>query len=293
MKIYDLLIIGAGPAGLGAVIQAAHLGLAHLLIEREEPQSRLLLARKVENFPLAGEGGLSGPELYCSLVAQARNSGVNIITGPVSSVKNDKGIFIIAAKHNTYKSKAVILSTGLLPKKLSRIVAPQELEDKKLFYRWTDIPRGRRKGGILVIGGGEVAFDQACSLAEKGFEITLAVRGSNDRVFDSLRREAKESGVSVKYNTFIEKITEDGNGISAFLRNGERKILRRYDYCLAAIGSTRNVPVLSSSARQCLNAGIYLAGDLAHPQQKQAAIAFGDGIKKTTMAYNFIRENKE
>jgi thioredoxin reductase (NADPH) len=292
MSIYDIIIIGAGPAGLGAGIQAAHLGLAHLLIEREEPQSRLLLARKVENFPRLGTSGLSGKELHQALWAQALKKGAVFKKVAALSIADNRGTFVIETEKGSFTARTVIIAAGLAPKKLDKNIARPPLENKGLFYRWTDIPFSKHKRQVLVVGGGEVALDQACSLAEKGFEITLAVRGSNNRVFDSLRREAKESGVSVKYNTFIEKITEDVNGISAFLRNGERKILRRYDYCLAAIGSTRNVSVLSSSARQCLNAGIYLAGDAAHPKIKQAAIAFGDGIKRTMEAYEYIRKNR-
>jgi thioredoxin reductase (NADPH) len=289
MKTYDLLIIGAGPAGLGAGIQAAHMGLSHAVIEKKEPQSRLLLARKVENFPLIGDGGRSGQELYRSLIAQSRESGVNIITGSVSSILNDKGIFVIAAEQNPYKAKAVILATGLLPKKLIRSIVPQELEGKKLFYRWTDIPWGKRKGKILVVGGGEAAFDQACSLAENGFEVTIAIRGKNDRAFDSLRREARALGASVQYNVMVRKITEADNGIEVLLKTGEKILERQYDHCLAAIGSCPGASLMSGKT----SPGIFWAGDAAHPRQKQAAIAFGDGIGRTMEAYEFIRNNSK
>jgi thioredoxin reductase (NADPH) len=286
-KIYDLLIIGAGPAGLGAGIQAAHLGMEHILLDREEPQSRLLLARKVENFPLIGDGGRSGPELYHSLIAQAKKNGVNIIAGAVSSIENDKGISIIVTEKKSYKTKAVILANGLLPKKLGREITSQGLEGKKLFYRWTDIPMRKRKEKVLVIGGGEVAFDQACSLAENGSEVTIAIRGKKDRVFDSLRREARKLGVSISYDTRVLRIAETKGGIIASMKVSGKIIERNYDYCLVAIGSRKGPSLISEKS----NSGIFLAGDAAHLKIKQTAVAFGDGIKRTIEAYEYIRNN--
>jgi len=286
-KIYDLLIIGAGPAGLGAGIQTVHMGLSHAVIERKEPQSRLLLARKVENFPLIGDGGRSGQELYRSLITQAQKKGVNIIAGSVSSIENDKGIFIVVTENKLYEAKAVILANGLLPKKFGREIASQELEGKKLFYRWTDIPMGNRKEKVLVIGGGEVAFDQSCSLAENGSEVTIAIRGKKDRVFDSLRREARTLGVSIYCDTGIVRITETKGGIIASMKVRGKIIERNYDHCLVAIGSRKGSSLISEKS----NSGIFLAGDAAHPKIKQAAVAFGDGIKRTIEAYEYIRNN--
>ncbi|HAD82996.1 TPA: hypothetical protein DCG35_11155 [Candidatus Edwardsbacteria bacterium] len=291
-KTYDLLIIGAGSAGLGAGIQAAHLGMEHAIIERKEPQSRLLLARRVENFPLAGAGGQSGPELYRSLIAQSRQSGVNRIPGLVSSIEINRRVFIVDAGKKRYQTRAVILATGLMPKKLGRKIAPQELEGKKIFYRWTDIPLGKRKEKVLVIGGGEVAFDQACSLAEKGFEVTMAIRAKTDRVFDSLRGEAVKLGIRVKYETEILKLADGRGGIEATLSVSGQAVHEIFNHCLTAIGSIRNLPDLTPSARQYLNAGLFLAGDAAHPKIKQAAIAFGDGIKMTIEAYEYIRKDR-
>ncbi len=289
MKIYDLIIIGAGPAGLGAGIQAAHMGLAHAVIERKEPQSRLLLARKVENFPLISDDERSGPELCRSLIAQSRKSAVNIIAGSVFPIENNKGVFIIVTEQKSYKAKAVILATGLLPKKLSRKVIPKGFEGKMLFYRWTDIPVRKRKEKVLVIGGGEVAFDQACSLAENGSEVTIAIRGKKDRVYDSLRREARALEISIIYDTRIMRISETKEGIKASLKNAGRMVERQYDHCLAAIGSCKS-PSLTMGRNI---SGLYLAGDAAHPKIKQAALAFGDGIRSTMEAYEYIRNNRK
>ena len=287
MSVFDLLVIGAGPAGLGAAIQAAHAGLSAAVLEMRRPSSRLLLARRVENFP--GQRGLVGPELLGNLRRQARARGVRMIPGRCLRLDYLKRRFGTNASEAIVEAKAVILATGLKPKGLGRNVAPAGLEGKKLFYRWTDIPRIGRKGAVLVIGGGETAFDQACSLAERGFEAAIVVRSGQDRAFDSLRREARGLDISVRYDTRVVGIGEDRGGLAVSMQSAGRVAEGRYDFCLVAIGGTRNVPDLSPVARRRLGAGIYLAGEAADPRWRQAAIAYGDGIKKAMMACEFLR----
>ncbi len=116
MKIYDLLIIGAGPAGLGAGIQAAHMGLKHAVIEKPKPSSRLLLSRRVENFP--GQKDVPGKELLKDLTRQAKDKGVGMITETCSGIDFQKGYFHIKTIRYNLISRSLIVATGLVPKKL-------------------------------------------------------------------------------------------------------------------------------------------------------------------------------
>lgn len=291
MKIFDLIIIGAGPAGLGAGIQAAHMGLKHTIIEKPKPCSRLLLARWVENIP--GQKDVPGKELLKSLARQAKGKGAGMMTETCFGIDFKNGCFQIKTGQYDLISRSLIVATGLIPKKLKAVIATPCLEGRRVFYRWTDIPPDMKNKRILVVGGGETAFDQACSLAEAGAGVTIAVRGKQDRVFVQLRREAKELRVQVRYGTEIVKINENKNQLNITLKAKDRCLDNHFNYCLAAIGSKRIMPQISSLARSMHKRGLYLAGDLANPEHRQAAIAFGDGIKKTMMAYNFIRENKK
>lgn len=289
MRIYDLIIIGAGPAGLGAGIQAAHMGLKHVVIENTKPSSRLLLARRVENFP--GQKDVPGKELLESLTRQAKSRGVGMVAATCSGIDFKKGCFHIKAGRYNLTARSLIVAAGLIPKKLKSDVSTPGLEGRCVFYRWDDIPLGLKDKRILVAGGGETAFDQACSLAEAGAGVMIAIRGKKDRVFDELRREAKKLRVQIRYETTVVKIAENKNRLDIIIKTNERHLIKSFDYCLVAIGGKRNMPQTSPGAGVLLNRGLYLAGDLADPKHRQAAIAFGDGIKKTMMAYNFIREN--
>ncbi|MBU1356214.1 MAG: NAD(P)/FAD-dependent oxidoreductase [Candidatus Edwardsbacteria bacterium] len=290
MNNYDLLIIGGGPAGLGAGIQAAHMGLKHAVIEKPKPSSRLLMARRVANFP--GQKDVPGKELLKSLTRQAKGKGVGMMTETCSGIDFKNGCFHIKAGRYNRIARSLIVAMGLIPKKLKSGVSEPCLEGRRVFYRWTDIPPDLKDKRILVVGGGETAFDQACSLAETEARVTVAVRGKQDRVFAELHREAKKLMVQIRCETNVIKIAENINKLDITLKTNERLLKKRFDYCLVAIGSKRNMPEISPGARALLNRGLYMAGDLASLKHRQAAIAFGDGIKKTMTAYNFIRENQ-
>lgn len=289
MKIFDLLIIGAGPAGLGAGIQAGHMSLKHAVIEKPESSSRLLLARKVENFPLLKETDMPGQDLFINLLRQAKNKGVKVIMDACAGIDFKDGCFYINTNKNTYKTKAVIVAAGLSPKKLLAAVSSKQLENRHVFYRWTDIPQGLKNKRILVIGGGEVAFDQACSLADKGAKVTIAVRSNKARVYDSLLKETVKSGIGIEYGTKIEKIVGKKDNINVAFNALDKNNIWQFDHCLVAIGSKRSELKISPEARSRLNQGLFYAGDLADLHCRQAVVAFADGIKKTIKAYKYIQ----
>ncbi len=90
-----------------------------------------------------------------------------------------------------------------------------------------------------MVGGGETAFDQACSLTENGAKVIIAVRGEQDRVFDELRREAKTLRIQIRYGTEVVKIVENKNKIEITLKKNDRYLTKYFNYCLAAIGGRR------------------------------------------------------
>lgn len=286
MAMFDLLVIGAGPAGLGAALQAAHAGWSVVVLEMKRPLSRLLLAGRVENFP--GQPGLAGPALLEKIEGQARAKGVIFVSGRCLSLDYKGKLFRAEISGRSLEARAAIAATGLEPKKLAARISPQRLEGRGVFYRWTEIPLGAG-ARVLVVGGGESAFDQACSLAERGCRVALAVRGANDRAFPALRNRAAGLGVAARYRMSVVKIEEAGRRIMVNAETAGRSARAGYDFCLAAIGGRKCLPEISPAARARLNHGLWLAGDAASPRWRQAAIAYGDGIKKAMMACQYLK----
>jgi thioredoxin reductase (NADPH) len=280
----DLVIVGGGPAGIGAGIQARHMGLEIMILDREGWGGRLSLARKVENFPGIA-GPMSGPQVVEALVTQACNKGLNLNRETVDSIDFCDNSFVAQGRTDQYACRAIIVATGVRPKRLS--IPGIGDRHNRLFYTWQEIPFVRHRS-IAVIGGGEAAFDQACSLADRGATVTVLVRGRNARAFDGLVRTAQELGVQVILHTSVTRADQEGDRLTLSLSDPERDKLH-VDYILASVGVVPSDVSFSKQASARADRGLYQAGDVCSQNYRQAAIAFGDGIKKAMIAYEYVK----
>lgn len=281
MKLYDLIIIGGGPAGIGAALQAGREGRKVLLVEKSTLGGRLNRAFLVKNFPLAGIKGSSGNKVVRGLVKQLKASDVTTIQGTCTVIDHKNGTFVSLINGREYNSRAVIMAGGLEPKKLIVPGVGEALEQKRLGYYWDDIPGSLKNRHISVIGGGEVALDQACSLSFKGAKVTVLVRGDKLKAYPGLLKLAENLGMKVKYGFAVDRITLNGPGLVLHC-SGKRKYV--CDHAVAAIGSVVPKTIITGQAKRLMNKGLYLAGDLVNKNNKQAAIAFGSGVKAAMLA---------
>ena len=293
MTPYDVIIIGTGPAGLAAGIQARHMGLKVLLVEKYRPGGRLLSARQVENFPLIGKNErISGSALSRAILGQALRKGVKVEKGNCRGVDFGRKVFKLDFEHTSMAAKAVILATGVEPKAIKQPGWEAALESPRLRYDWRDLPRLLAGKRIFVLGGGEVAFDQAISLAERKARVTMLIRGSRSRAFPKLVKEAEGLGVRVLSRVKVTACSSLSQGLSVSLTQGGRKQELGFDYGLVSIGSVPQRPELSQEAKTRSGRGLYWAGDVSSRRYRQAAIAFGDGVKKAMMAYDYLRSRR-
>ena len=289
MKQYDLIIIGGGPAGVGAALQAGREGRKVLLAEKSNLGGRLSHAFLVKNFPLAGPKGSSGKTLVRGLVRQLKGLDVTTIQGTCTVIDHKNGIFVSLIDGRDYNSRAVILAAGLEPKKLIVPGAGEAFEQKRLVYYWDDLPGSLKDKSIAVIGGGEVALDQACSLSAKGAKVTVLVRGNKLKAYTGLIKMAESLGGEIKYCFAINRISLNGPEL-VFHGSGSRSF--KCDRAVVAIGSSVPRTIISDQAKKLMNKGLYLAGDLVDKNNKQAAIAFGSGVKTTMMAEEHLKRMK-
>jgi len=293
MTPYDVIIIGTGPAGLAAGIQARHMGLKVLLVEKARPGGRLLSARQVENFPLVdGIRKVTGRSIAHALIRQALRKGLNIMKGDCTRIDSHQEIFTPTVDRKTLKAGAVIIATGVEPKAIKHPGWEAALESPRLRYYWRDLPTKISGKRIFVLGGGEVAFDQACSLAERRAQVTVFIRGHHPKAFPKLVREAEGLGVRVITEARINGCASFRSGLLVSLLTGEGEEEEVFDFGLIAIGASPKRPSLSEEAKRRAGRGLYFAGDVSNRRYRQAAIAFGDGVKKAMMAYDYLRSRK-
>jgi thioredoxin reductase (NADPH) len=289
MNLYDIIIIGGGPAGIGAALQAGREGRSVLLAEKDALGGRLNHAFLVKNFPLAGPKGCSGKIVVRGLVKQLKGLDVTTIQGTCTVIDHKNGIFFSLIDGRDYNSRAVILAAGLEPKKLFVPGAGEAFEQKRLVYYWDDLPGPQKDKSIAVIGGGEVALDQACSLAAKGAEVTVLVRGDKMKAYPGLIELTETLGVKKKYCSEINRILL--NGPELVLQGSGSKTIK-CNYAVVAIGSVVSKTILTKQAKKLINKGLYLAGDLANNNNRQAAIAFGSGVKAAMLAGEYLKRMK-
>ncbi|MHB8202481.1 MAG: NAD(P)/FAD-dependent oxidoreductase [Desulfomonilaceae bacterium] len=284
MTIFDLVIVGGGPAGLAAGLQASHMGLKIKIMEKHRWGGRLGLARKVENVP-----GLtrpySGTQVVRRLMVQVHNAGLPTEFETCELIDHPTANFVLKGSLNTYESRTVIVATGVCPKQLA--IQGIDPHDNNLFYSWRDLPR--KKGvRVAIVGSGEAAFDQACTLAEKSASVVVLIRSHKPRAFEILVQEAKNLGVDLILNATIERVETKDQEMLIHLSDGRNTTLS-VDYILVAIGTTPSEITISDSASAEVNRGLFWAGDVCSGSYRQVAIAFGDGVRKAMIVYDYVK----
>lgn len=205
-KKVDLLIIGAGPAGISAAIWAKRLGVNHLLLEaRTEIGGQLTnIHNKIIDYP--GIVVQNGVELQEHLKQHARKIAFHVETGTiVDSVDWDKKR-LFANKNATYEFRSLLVSTGSSPRKL-RIPGEQEMIDRNEVYSATRDKDKFKGKDVAVIGGGDRAFEGALLLAEAGANVSLIHRSEQFKA----RKEftdpvTQHANINIKTNTIVTKI---------------------------------------------------------------------------------------
>ena len=260
------------------------MGLAVKILEKEVWGGRLCLARRVENIPGLTRP-LSGRHVAARMLTQARRKGLAMALEACKLIDYGDRCFYVNAAANTYTARAVIIACGVQPKKLT--VPGIEAAGNRLFYAWRELPHRKGKR-IAIIGGGEAAFDQACSLTEKGASVTILMRGAAPRAFPGLVQEAKDLGVTITTRAEITRAEMKGPLVSLQFTNAERPTCDA-DYLLAAVGTSPTEVPISKSAAGKAGRGLYRAGDVCAGRYRQAAIASGDGIKTAMIVYEYLR----
>ena len=297
--MYDLVIIGGGPAGLTAGIYAVRYGLNTVVIEKEVLPGQIAATDLVENY--TGFTAISGPELMQKFKEHAESAGVKIESAYVSLVRSETEKKVVVTDNGNFEAKAVIIATGANPKKLG-IPGEDELLSKGVSYCATcDAPFYKGKT-VMVVGGGESALTDALILSNIAKKVYIVHRRDKLRASTILQqRVSKKGNIEVIWDTIPEKIEGKAKVENVVLRNlkTENVYGMPVDGVFVYVGIRPNTEfvnvqknssgfIVTNEKLETSVAGIYAAGDCRNTPIWQVVTAVADGAVASVFAHEYI-----
>jgi len=300
-KVYDVIIVGAGPAGLSAAIYAKRAELDTLLIERYGAGGQILSTYEVDNYP--GLPGISGFDLGTKMSEHVDKFECERITAEVESMKLDGDIKEIATDEGTFSCKTVVLCSGNSPKHLD-IPGEEELTGCGVSYCATCDGAFFRNRVTVVIGGGDVAVEDAIFLARGCSKVYLVHRRDELRAAKTLQTAISKLEnvefvwdsvpVAINGSDFVEGLTVEN------VKTGERTEIAASGVFIA-VGNIPNASYIEGldtdkagfvvAGEDCITSipGVFAAGDLRTKRLRQVSTAVADGANAITSVQEYLR----
>ncbi len=305
--MYDVVIIGGGPAGLTAALYTARRNLKTLVISKDIG-GQAATTSLIENYP--GVGPIDGFELMQNFKDQAITYGAEFTTGEMKSIEQIKDdCFEIHYNDQIVEARTVILAFGLTPRSLG---APGEdrLTGKGVFYSTGNILDSMQDKVVMVIGGGNSAIESVNVLADVAKKVYLVHRRDRFRAEDILvRKMASLSNVEQVLNAEVIEIHGEDNVTSATVKRNDGTIEQlEVDAVFMNIGfmSKTNIvnnivelnkknEIITQSDCSTNTPGVFAAGDITTQHYKQVIVSAAEGCKAALACYTYImhKDGKE
>lgn len=303
-KIYDLIIVGSGPAGLTAAIYAARAGLSFVIIEKSAPGGQVIKTWEIENYP--GFQKITGPDLMTKIYQQAVYLNTEFVFKDVEEIISVGQLRkVILTDGSQLSSKTIIIATGGLPRKIG-IEGEDKFYGKGVSYCATcDAPLYKKKT-VALVGGGNTAIEEAIYLSKFASKVYVIHRRDKLRAALFLQeRSFLIKNIEYKLNFLPEKIVGD-NFVTGFqMRNkvDDRIENLKVDGVFIFIGYVPNTNFVENLLEldddgyiitdKYLNTdipGIYAAGDVRETNLRQIVTAAGDGAIALESALKYIQD---
>ena len=305
-KVYDVIVLGAGPAGLAAGLYAGRSRLSTLVIEKGKDGGQIAITDDIENYPGQIVEGESGPSLIARMTQQCEKFGVERASDVINEVHLDGDIKVLKSAKAEYQSKTVIIATGAFARPIG-CKGEKEFMGKGVSYCATCDGAFFRNRTVAVIGGGDVAVEDAIFLSRMCSKVYLIHRRGKLRAAKSLQNQLFSKGnVVILWNTEAEAIKGDGAVESLLLQDhvtGEKKEISLQGVFIAVgiqpetaafegVVDMEQGYIKAGEAGITSVPGIYAAGDVRTKKLRQIVTAAADGANAVTSAEQYLSDLK-
>ncbi len=305
-QIYDLVIIGSGPAGLAAALYAARANLKPLVITGNELGGQIATTSEVENYP--GFTGETGPELVEVFQAQADRFGAETKFDWIQNVDLSQRPFKLTGSDGDFYARSLIIATGASFRKLG-VPGEEAFTGRGVSYCATCDGFFFRDREIVMIGGGDSALEEAIFLTKFASKVTIIHRRDELRAGFTLQNRAKKNEkIEFIWDTVVEKINGEEKVTSLDLKNvktGETWT-HKTDGVFIAIGHIPNSDLfkgqleideqgylITDKYHRTQIEGVWAAGEIADPVFRQAITSAGMGAAAAIAAERWLSEHED
>lgn len=308
-KLYDVVIIGSGPAGLAAGLYAGRARLSTLIVEKDKEGGQIVQTAEIENYPGSAEEE-SGPTLIDRMSAQADKFGAEKVLDTIEEMELEGKEKILRGKKDTYRAKTVIIAAGASPV-LIGCPGEKEFTGKGVSYCATCDAAFFEDFEVFVVGGGDSAVEEALYLTKFARKVTIihrrdALRAAKsiqekafanekvDFMWDSVVKELKGDGLlesMVVENVKTGEITEitadeeDGTfGVFVFIG------FRPQSEVFQGKVEMENGYIITDDDMKTSVKGVFAAGDIRKKSLRQVVTAAADGAIAAVQAGKYIEE---
>lgn len=310
--LYDVIILGAGPAGLAAGIYAGRSRLSTLIVEKGQDGGQIAITDMIENYPGQMLDGESGPSLVARMTQQAEKFGAERVADTIKEVKLTGDIKEVICAKGTYKAKSIILATGASSRPIG-CKGEQEFKGRGVSYCATCDASFFEDLDVYVVGGGDSAVEEAIYLTKFARNVTIIHRRDELRAAKSIQEKAfANPKIHFFWDSLVDEVGGDDIVQWMIVRNKKTGETRKVeaseeDGLFGVFGFIGLVPttelfegqidmekgyVLTDDDMHTNIPGVFAAGDMRKKSLRQVITAAADGAIAAMQAEKYLSEHE-
>ena len=311
-KIYDVIVLGAGPAGLAAGLYSGRYRLSTLIIVKAKDGGQIAITDEIENYPGQIVEGESGPSLIARMTAQCEKFGAERANDTITKVELEGPVKVLYGNNDTYKAKTVIIATGAFPRPIG-CKREGEFMGKGVSFCATCDANFFEDFEVYVVGGGDSAVEEAMYLTKFARKVTLIHRRNELRAAKSIQEKAfKNPKMNFMWDTVVDELHGEGLLSGMTVKNVKTGELTRIDAdeedgmfgLFGFIGynprsdlfegmiDMENGYIKTDDNMHTNIEGVYAAGDIRVKALRQVVTAAADGAIAAMQAEKYIAEHE-